>query len=414
MAEKINVIIPTIGESISEGTIGKWFFGEGDLVKKDQPLFELDSDKATLEVPASATGRLHILLPAGKSASVGSTVAVIEAETTSIAGQKQGNGQKTAAASSSSSQAVTTEQPLPDSMKETKKELAPSFAKAGVKASSGTSSSTIQGLGPSKRKAVREGTFTLPSTSATAEGLLFAGNAEEIRKPMSTIRKRIAERLVESQQTTATLTTFNEVDMSRVIETRSNLKEKFTNAFGVKLGFMSFFSKAVIEALNSYPEVNARIDGDEIVYTQGVHLGIAVSTERGLVVPVIRKAHLLTYVELEKQIADLAERGRIGKLQIHEMAGGTFTVTNGGIFGSLLSTPILNPPQSGILGMHKIEQRPKAVEVGKGKFEVQVRPMMYVALSYDHRLIDGVTSVSFLVKIKEYLESVTEDAVLKS
>jgi 2-oxoglutarate dehydrogenase E2 component (dihydrolipoamide succinyltransferase) len=274
-------------------------------------------------------------------------------------------------------------------------------------ASAAVSSESLKGFGPAKRKAIRSGTLPLPSSQPTPWG----GEADVIRKPMSTLRKRIAERLLESQQTTATLTTFNEVDMSRSMAARGKLKDEFQTKFGVKLGFMSFFSKAVIAALQQFPEVNAHIEGDDIVYPQGVHLGVAVSTDRGLVVPVLRNAQNLSYVQLEQKIAELADRARTGKLQIPEMQGGTFTITNGGVFGSLLSTPIINPPQSGILGMHKIENRPMAIEIEKGKFSVEVRPMMYVALSYDHRLIDGATSVGFLVKVKEYLETVTEDIV---
>lgn len=229
---------------------------------------------------------------------------------------------------------------------------------------------------------------------------------------MSTLRKRIAERLLESQQTTATLTTFNEIDMTRAMDLRKKLKDSFEKQKGVKLGFMSFFAKAVIYALQKYPDVNSRIEGEDIVSPEFVNLGIAVSTERGLVVPVIREAQAMSFSEIEKKIADLADRARLGKLQISEMQGGTFTLTNGGTFGSLLSTPIVNPPQSGILGMHKIEQRPMAIE-SNGKFEVAVRPMMYVALSYDHRLIDGATSVGFLVKVKEYLEQIVTEAEIQ-
>jgi 2-oxoglutarate dehydrogenase complex dihydrolipoamide succinyltransferase (E2) component len=270
------------------------------------------------------------------------------------------------------------------------------------------SSDSLKGYGPGKRKAIRSGTMKLP----TQGGMFFDEATNEMRKPMTTLRKRIAERLLESQQTTATLTTFNEIDRANAMATRSKLKDSFQQKFGVKLGFMSFFAKAVIEALKTYQDVNARIDGDEIVYPQQINLGIAVSTDRGLVVPVIRNAQDLSFAQFEKKIGELAEKARDGKLQIPEMQGGTFTLTNGGVFGSLLSTPILNPPQSGILGMHKIEQRPLAVDNGKGGFNVEVHPMMYVALSYDHRIIDGATSVGFLVKVKEYIETVTEAQVM--
>jgi 2-oxoglutarate dehydrogenase E2 component (dihydrolipoamide succinyltransferase) len=399
MSEKVNVIIPTIGESISEGTIGRWFFKEGDLVKKDQPLFELDSDKATLEVPSAATGVLRILIPAGKSASVGTLVGVIEA---SDSPEKY----EPLAASTKPTSFVSAPMPAPKVEAPKPTPPAPSATTAAKPAQ--VSSEDLKGVSPSKRRMIREGVLPPPGSSTS----FWDEKSENVLKtPMTTIRKRIAERLLESQQTTATLTTFNEVDMSAVMSVRSQLKDQFEQKHGVKLGFMSFFSKAVIEALTTFPDVNARIEGGDILYPQYVNLGIAISTDRGLVVPVIRGAQNLSYADIEKRIADFAERARAQKLQIPEMSGGTFTLTNGGVFGSLLSTPILNPPQSGILGMHKIEQRPMAIAQADKTFKVEVRPMMYVALSYDHRLIDGATSVGFLVKVKEYLEKITVEIV---
>jgi 2-oxoglutarate dehydrogenase E2 component (dihydrolipoamide succinyltransferase) len=400
MAEKVNVVIPTIGESVSEGTIGRWFYKEGDVVKKDQPLFEVDSDKATLEVPAAASGRLKILIPAGKSAKIGALVGTIESEGVTM----PENFTETSNAKTKTSAAANIK--MAEKSKETAAPTvqvsAPEITKPEIPAEA------VKGLSPAKRRAVRSGTMPAPGTSTNTP---WGDTTAEVRKPMSTLRKRIAERLLESQQTTATLTTFNEIDMSKVMGVRSKMKDEFQKKFGVKLGFMSFFSKAVIEALMQYPEVNAHIEGDDIVYPQGVNLGVAVSTDRGLVVPVIKAAQTLSYAEIEKKIGDLADRAKIGKLQIPEMQGGTFTLTNGGTFGSLLSTPIINPPQSGILGMHKIEHRPMAIDNGNGGFNIEVRPMMYVALSYDHRLIDGATSVGFLVKVKEYLETVTEETI---
>jgi 2-oxoglutarate dehydrogenase E2 component (dihydrolipoamide succinyltransferase) len=249
------------------------------------------------------------------------------------------------------------------------------------------------------------------SISQANTGMPQLGSSKETRTPMSSLRKTIAQRLMYSQQSTATLTTFNEVDMSQVMSVRNQLKESFQSKHGVKLGFMSFFSAAVLHALKAYPLVNCHIDGSDVVDPGSTNLGIAVSTERGLVVPVIRDAAGLSYAQLEKSIAQLAEKARDGKLSIPDMQGGSFTITNGGVFGSLLSTPILNPPQSGILGMHKTEHRPMAIEK-EGKWTVEVRPMMYVAFSYDHRLIDGATSVGFLVKVKEYLEAVTTQQVM--
>ncbi|MBN8555582.1 MAG: 2-oxoglutarate dehydrogenase complex dihydrolipoyllysine-residue succinyltransferase [Deltaproteobacteria bacterium] len=401
MAENVNVLIPTIGESISEGTIGRWFFKEGDSVKKDQPLFEVDSDKATLEVPATASGKLKILIPAGKTAAVGALVGIIEAEKSEGVKMPEATTENSTNGKSSSKLKVAETPPVESSS--TVAIAKPESSKPEISADS------LKGLSPAKRKAVRSGNMPLPGTDANTP---WSEAGQEVRKPMSTLRKRIAERLIESQQTTATLTTFNEIDMSNVMAIRAKFKDEFPKKFGVKLGFMSFFARGVIEALNQFPDVNAHIDGEEIIYPTGVNLGVAVSTDRGLVVPVIKAAQNFSYAEIEKKIADLADRAKMGKLQITEMQGGTFTLTNGGTFGSLLSTPIINPPQSGILGMHKIEQRPRAIEISKGKFTVEVRPMMYVALSYDHRLIDGATSVGFLVKVKEYLETVTEDLVM--
>jgi 2-oxoglutarate dehydrogenase E2 component (dihydrolipoamide succinyltransferase) len=412
MAQEVEVVIPSIGESVSEGTIGRWFFKEGDLVQKDQPLLEVDSDKATLEVPASTSGKLiKILVPAGKTAAVGARVALIDASAESGTAQTSQSATASVQKTSPESKPEPRSTPISHSLKESPKEMpAPSGPAAKE---SNVVSMDLKGFSPSKRKAIREGHMPAPQPGGPAS-FLSTDDPREVRKPLSTIRKRIAERLLESQQTTATLTTFNEVDMSRAMELRKQLKDQFEKSHGVKLGFMSFFSKAVIYALQEYPDVNARMEGDEIVYPQFVNLGIAVSTERGLVVPVVKDAQSLSFAGIESKMMDLAERARVGKLQIAEMQGGTFTVTNGGVFGSLLSTPIINPPQSGILGMHKIEHRPIAREKApkSGEFTVEVKPMMYIALSYDHRLIDGATSVGFLVKVKEYLESVVTEAMV--
>jgi 2-oxoglutarate dehydrogenase E2 component (dihydrolipoamide succinyltransferase) len=402
MANEIEVLVPSVGESVSEGSIGRWFRKDGDIVKKDEPLFELDSDKASMEVPANESGKLKILVAEGEVVKVGSAVARID---TSAAGSQA--AQK-ASSKTTSSKATSKESPKEASGKTPSPE-ASEKASASVEAPKpkAVDEAKIRQFTPSQRKAIRHGKLE----PAAAKPSLGTGSSAELRKPMSALRKTIAQRLLHSQHSTATLTTFNEVDMSRLMSVRKNVQEKFQKDFGTKLGFMSFFSKACIEALKNYPLVNAHIDGDEIVEATGVHLGVAVSTERGLVVPVMRNAERLSYAEIELQIAALAEKARAGKLSIPDMQGGSFTITNGGIFGSLLSTPILNPPQSGILGMHKVEHRPMAIQREDGGFDVQVRPMMYVALSYDHRLIDGATSVGFLVKVKEYLESVTEDLI---
>ena len=402
MANEIEVLVPSVGESVSEGSIGRWFRKDGDIVKKDEPLFELDSDKASMEVPANESGKLKILVAEGEVVKVGAAVARID---TSAAGSQP--AQK-ASSKTTSSKATSKETPKEASGKTPGPE-AIEKASASVEAAKpkAVDEAKIRQFTPSQRKAIRHGKL---EPTAAKPGL-DAGTGAELRKPMSALRKTIAQRLLHSQHSTATLTTFNEVDMGRLMSVRKNVQEKFQKDFGTKLGFMSFFSKACIEALKNYPLVNDNIDGDEIVEATGVHLGVAVSTERGLVVPVMRNAERLSYAEIELQIAALAEKARNGKLSIPDMQGGSFTITNGGIFGSLLSTPILNPPQSGILGMHKVEHRPMAIQREDGGFDVQVRPMMYVALSYDHRLIDGATSVGFLVKVKEYLENVTEDLI---
>lgn len=400
MANEIEVLVPSVGESVSEGSIGRWFRKDGDIVKKDEPLFELDSDKASMEVPANESGKLKILVAEGEVVKVGAAVARIDTSAAGAEGSKKEASSKSKTAPSKTALKTEAETQASGSASEASKVAETSKVKAVDEAK-------IRQFTPSQRKAIRHG--KLEPTAAKPN--LGGGTGAELRKPMSALRKTIAQRLLHSQHSTATLTTFNEVDMGRLMSVRKNVQEKFQKDFGTKLGFMSFFSKACIEALKHYPLVNSHIDGDEIVEATGVHLGVAVSTERGLVVPVMRNAENLSYAEIELQIAALAEKARNGKLSIPDMQGGSFTITNGGIFGSLLSTPILNPPQSGILGMHKVEHRPMAIQREDGGFDVQVRPMMYVALSYDHRLIDGATSVGFLVKVKEYLESVTEDLI---
>ncbi len=389
----VEVVVPSVGESVSEGSIGRWFRKDGDIVKKDEPLFELDSDKASMEVTAASSGKLQILVKEGQVVTIGSTVAKIDTS----AASSNGNGTK-----AESKPAKAEAAPAP---KEAPKAAEP---KPAPSAAAPVEDDKIRAFTPSQRRAIRHGELKM---NEAKPGLPSMAGANEKRTPMTSLRRTIAQRLMYSQQSTATLTTFNEVDMTNVLSVRSQLKDSFQTRFGVKLGFMSFFSAAVLDALKSYPIVNQHIDGNDIVDPGSINLGIAVSTERGLVVPVIRNADRLNYGELEKAIAELAEKAREGRLSIPEMQGGTFTLTNGGVFGSLLSTPILNPPQSGILGMHKTEHRPIAIEKN-GKWEVEVRPMMYLAFSYDHRLIDGATSVGFLVKVKEYLETITTSKVM--
>ena len=399
----MDVTIPSVGESVTEGTIGRWFVKSGDYVNKDEPLFELDSDKASMEVTAETSGLVKIILEAGETADVGTKVAEIDEAAKKSARSNAGASKKKEAPKKTAASAKEKEQNEMTKQETISKEV-------GSKALQ-SSNEDLDDLTPSQRRAVRSGKTSKASIQPKVFG--EAAGEEAVRTPMSRIRKKIAERLMESQQSTATLTTFNELDMSHLLKLRTSLKEKFQKKHGVKLGFMSFFSKACFYAMKEYPIVNWHIDGEDVVESPDVQLGIAVSTERGLVVPVVKKANQLSYAEIEQSIGDLAERARTGKLSIPEMQGGTFTLTNGGVFGSLLSTPILNPPQSGILGMHKTEHRPVAIQGKDGSWTTEVRPMMYLALSYDHRLIDGKTSVGFLVKVKEYLEStVSADDIL--
>lgn len=412
----IEIKIPSVGESINEATIGRWNFKTGDWVEKDAVIFEIETEKATLEVNAPASGVLSIQKNQGEVVPIGSTVGTIE---TGAAKPANAPASPTKLPPPPPPAGGTRSMPPPPPPAKTSTPSAPTptaVSSSGQSSGPGLAtyaSSTpvdMKGFGPAKRKAVREGKIAPPSSGGAFVDPL---DTEGERKPMSTIRKKIAERLIHSQQSTATLTTFNEVDMSNILSIRSQLKEEFQKKHGVKLGFMSFFARAVAHALGEVPSVNAFIDGNDMIFHRHLHLGVAVSTDRGLVVPVVKYADQLSYADLEKNIAALAEKARTGKLGIEEMMGGTFTLTNGGVFGSLLSTPILNPPQSGILGMHKTENRPMAIEQGDGSFKVEVRPMMYVALSYDHRLIDGRDSVTFLVKAKEYLETVKAEEVIK-
>jgi len=424
----LEVSIPPLGESVSEGTIARWLKRDGDTVKADEPLFELETDKATMEIPAPAAGRLEIVEREGATVRVGTVVARI--------------AEARAAALPSASAAGAISTPAPVSADRSRAGGAdtgarppqPAAATAERPTAPPTADEAARGLSPAVRRLVtehsldpaamagtgREGRLTKEdvlrhvterapdpgpapaSPSPAASGPLAAGgpSVERVeRVPMSRLRRRIAERLVEAQRTAAILTTFNEVDCSALMDVRRRYRERFKSTHGVDLGFMSLFARAVVLALADVPVVNARIDGDDIVYHHHVHLGIAVSTERGLVVPVIRHADAMRLAELERAVNELASRARDARLVPDDLAGGTFSITNGGVFGSLLSTPILNPPQSGILGMHKIQERPVALDG-----QVVARSMMYVALSYDHRLVDGQQAVTFLVRVKERLE----------
>ena len=431
----LEVSIPPLGESVTEGTIARWLKQDGDTVKADEPLFELETDKATMEIPAPAAGRLEIVEREGATVRVGTVVArIAEAGTvarspSSAAGsistpapmsadRPQAGGGDTGARPLQPAAATAAERPMPPpTADEGASGLSPAVRRLVTEHS--LDPAALAGTGKDgrliKEDVLRHVTERAPdagpaaaSPRPAASGPLATGgertagapSVERVeRVPMSRLRRRIAERLVEAQRTAAILTTFNEVDCSALMDVRRRHRERFKSTHGVDLGFMALFARAVVLALADVPVVNARIDGGDIVYNHHVHLGIAVSTERGLVVPVIRHADAMRLAELERAVHELATRARDARLVPDDLAGGTFSITNGGVFGSLLSTPILNPPQSGILGMHKIQERPVAVDG-----HVVVRPMMYVALSYDHRLVDGQQAVTFLVRVKERLE----------
>ena len=401
------ILVPTLGESVTEATVAQWLKKEGEAVKADEPIVELETDKVTLEVNAPADGVItKITVAAGENVAVGAILGELE-----IGGAA--NDTKPAA-------------------KPEKKEELPASAKAlahpaPVKAAA--QSAEDQKLSPAVRKMINDNNLDAstissgsgdgrltkedvqkhiatksapptPATSAVVPARPRETGPREERVKMTKLRKVIATRLKEAQNTAAMLTTFNEVDMGPVMELRNTYKDVFEKKHGVKLGFMSFFVRAAIQALKEFPAVNAEINGDDIIYKNYYDIGVAVSTPQGLIVPVLRGADELSMADIEKKIVDLGTRARDGKLTLDEMTGGTFTITNGGVFGSLMSTPILNTPQSGILGMHKIQQRPMVMKDGK----IEARPMMYLAHSYDHRIIDGRDAVSFLVRVKEAIE----------
>jgi 2-oxoglutarate dehydrogenase E2 component (dihydrolipoamide succinyltransferase) len=395
-----DIRVPTLGESVTEATVGKWFKQPGDAVAVDEPLVELETDKVTLEVPAPAAGVLSDIAVQG-----GATVAV-----GAILGQiKEGAGAAPAKAAAAPAAAKPAEAPKPAPAPAAASTMPPPPSVKKLAAETGIDPSKVEGTGV-RGQVLKGDMLNAIERAASAPTPVAApvqmrapspadDAAREERVHMTRLRQTIARRLKDAQNTAAMLTTFNEVDMSAVMGLRSQYKDLFEKKNGVKLGFMGFFVKACIQALHDIPAVNAEIDGTDLVYKNYYHIGIAVGTEKGLVVPVVRDADQLSLAGVEKKINDFGRRARDGALKIEEMQGGTFTITNGGIYGSLMSTPILNAPQSGILGMHKIQERP--VVIG-GKIEV--RPMMYLALSYDHRIVDGREAVTFLVRVKECLE----------
>jgi 2-oxoglutarate dehydrogenase E2 component (dihydrolipoamide succinyltransferase) len=417
----IEIRVPTLGESVTEATVGQWFKKEGEAVNADEPLVELETDKVTVEVPAPSAGTLSsISVKEGDTVEVGAVIGAIAA------------GAGAAAAPAPKAEAPTEKKPAPAPQSAAAPaasggtDMPPSPSARKILDEKGVDPASVNGSGKRGQVLKEDAMAAQPAaasapaqSSAPAATGDYAGLApapvpvqqsrapsapndsvREERVKMSRLRQTIARRLKDAQNTAAMLTTFNDVDMTNVMALRSQYKDAFEKRHGVKLGFMSFFVKACIQALKDIPAVNAEIDGGDIIYKNYYHIGVAVGTEKGLVVPVIREADRMGLAEIEMAIADFGRRARDGKLGIEEMQGGTFTISNGGVYGSMLSTPILNAPQSGILGMHRIEKRPMVMPDDS----VQARPMMYLALSYDHRIVDGKEAVTFLVRVKENLE----------
>ena len=454
---QIDVKIPEVGESVQEAVLAEWFRKEGDRVAKDEVLFVIETDKVTLEIAAEADGVLHIKVEEGETVSVGTVVATIDTEGAAEEGEKKPAEEKKPEKTEQAETAEVSKKPekreeeaeRPESKeekpslesemtheKETGQPLSPAVRR--LVSENQIDISRISGTGPngritkgdvllylekresdqpetskalasatsdaSRRRDETIGSGGKPKSAEKARAVESEAQSDReestTRKAMTPIRQRIAQRLLDARQNTAMLTTFNEIDMSRVQEIRSLFKDKFREKYGISLGMMSFFIKASVVALQDFPEVNAFIEGKDIIYHHYYHVGVAVGGERGLVVPVIRHADALSFAEIEQAIVDYVKKIRENKLELSDLEGGTFTISNGGVYGSLLSTPILNTPQSGILGMHKIEERPVVVDG-----QIVIRPMMYVALSYDHRIVDGREAVSFLKRIKECIEN---------
>lgn len=401
--QTVEMTVPTVGESITEVTIASWLKSDGDQVEMDEVIAELESDKATFELPAEATGTLQIVAKEGDTVEIGGLLCKI------VAGAGAGAAKPAAQPSAPAAQAA---QPAAaaTSGAQTYASGTPSPAAGKILSEKGINPADVQGTGrdgritkedaqSAQKAAAKPAAAPAAKQEAAAEAPAASGNRDQRREKMSALRKTVARRLVQVKNETAMLTTFNEVDMKPIMDIRAKYKDKFKEVHEVGLGFMSFFTKACTVALQEWPAVNAQIDGTEMVFSDFVDVSIAVSSPKGLVVPVIRNAEKLSLDGIEKEVVRLAKKARDGKLSIEEMTGGTFTITNGGIFGSMMSTPIINAPQSAILGMHNIVQRPVAING-----QVEIRPMMYLALSYDHRIIDGRESVSFLVRVKELLE----------
>ncbi|MBO9672796.1 MAG: 2-oxoglutarate dehydrogenase complex dihydrolipoyllysine-residue succinyltransferase [Sphingobacteriaceae bacterium] len=397
----LEIKVPPVGESITEVVLSRWIKNDGDVVEMDEVIAELESDKATFELTAEQAGTLKTIAAEGDTLAIGAVVCKIE---------DGGAAPAKAEAPKAEEKAVVAEEkaaaPVAEKSGESYATGTPSPAAGKILAEKGIDASTVKGTGVDGRitkddavKAEAGKKAEAPKASAPVAAAAPAGSRGERREKMSPLRRTVAKRLVAVKNETAMLTTFNEVNMKPIMDLRGKYKDQFKEKFGVGLGFMSFFTKAVTEALKDFPAVNGRIEGDEVVYSDFADISIAVSAPKGLVVPVIRNADSMTLAQIEKSVLELALKARDSKLTIEEMTGGTFTITNGGVFGSMMSTPIINAPQSAILGMHNIVERPIAE-----KGEVVIRPMMYVALSYDHRIIDGRESVGFLVRVKQLLE----------
>ncbi|MDG1333606.1 MAG: 2-oxoglutarate dehydrogenase complex dihydrolipoyllysine-residue succinyltransferase [Crocinitomicaceae bacterium] len=403
--------VPSPGESISEVEIAQWLVSDGDYVEKDQAIAEVDSDKATLELPAEESGTITLKAEEGDAVAVGAVVCLIDTSAEKPEGFESSAEESVPAPVAA---AAPKEEPKPEAKKaapspdpvkksggeKTYATGTPSIAAAKIMAENGISSNQLSGTGKDGRITKQDVVAAMAGGFSANAAQGWGGTRDQNREKMRMLRRKIAERLVSVKNETAMLTTFNEIDMKPIMDMRTKYKKAFAEHHEVNLGFMSFFTKAVTEALNLYPAVNAQIDGNELVFHDYADIGIAVSSPKGLMVPVIRNAEQMSLAEIERDIKHVAIKARDGKITPDEMTGGTFTITNGGVFGSMLSTPIINPPQAAILGMHNIVQRPVAING-----EVVIRPIMYVALSYDHRIIDGKESVSFLVKVKEMLEN---------
>ena len=417
----VEIKVPSVGESVTEAVLGQWFKNDGDMVKKGEPLFVIETDKVTLEVESDVDGVLKITVAEGETVAIGAVVGTIDTE--AAPAEAATPEASPAAAETAPAEAEVAPLPEPSPVPSAEPALSPKSAAEVILSPAvrrlvskkGVDVSLISGTGPGSRVTKGDVLLYLEQTAAgkpeqlstvsesgVAEAAPVAEVAGELtsRKPMTPIRQRIAARLLEAKQNTAMLTTFNDIDMSRVMAMRTQYKESFLKKHGVSLGFMSFFIKACVEALKEFPEINAFVDGKEFVYHHYYHIGVAIGTGRGLVVPVIRHCENLSMAEMEQAIVDYVAKIKENRLDLADLEGGTFTITNGGVFGSLLSTPILNTPQSAILGMHRIEKRPVVVDD-----EIVVRPMMYVALSYDHRIVDGREAVTFLKRIKEFVEN---------